>query len=132
MTERKPAGVPVESFIDRQIREAQERGEFDNLPGEGKPLRDIDQPYDELWWVRRKLKDEGLSYLPPSLQLRRDVEKARAAIDDARSERQVREIVQEMNTQIRHVNRTLMHGPASTVTLLDEDAEVERWRRARD
>jgi DnaJ family protein C protein 28 len=27
-----------ESWIDEQIREAQERGQFDNLPGKGKPL----------------------------------------------------------------------------------------------
>ena len=27
-----------ESWIDQQIREAQERGEFDNLPGKGRPL----------------------------------------------------------------------------------------------
>ena len=27
-----------ESAIDTQIREAQERGDFDNLPGQGRPL----------------------------------------------------------------------------------------------
>lgn len=27
-----------ESVVDRQIRQARERGEFDNLPGMGKPL----------------------------------------------------------------------------------------------
>jgi hypothetical protein len=27
-----------ESLLDRQIRAAQERGEFDDLPGAGKPL----------------------------------------------------------------------------------------------
>ncbi|MBY8850638.1 hypothetical protein [Saccharothrix longispora] len=29
MTERKPAGVGLETWIERQIREAQERGEFE-------------------------------------------------------------------------------------------------------
>ncbi|SMC89901.1 DUF1992 domain-containing protein [Lentzea albidocapillata] len=38
MTQRKPPGMGFESWIDRQIREAQERGEFDNLPSAGKPL----------------------------------------------------------------------------------------------
>ena len=32
-----------ESWIDRQIRQAQERGDFDNLPGKGKPLPPPDQ-----------------------------------------------------------------------------------------
>ncbi len=30
-----------ESPVERAIREAQERGEFDNLPGAGKPLRNL-------------------------------------------------------------------------------------------
>ena len=35
------------------IREAQERGEFDNLPGAGKPLTDLGDTDDPMWWVRR-------------------------------------------------------------------------------
>ena len=38
MTERKPREISFTSWIDRQINEAQERGDFDNLPGAGKPL----------------------------------------------------------------------------------------------
>ena len=30
--------MPIESAIEKQIREAMDRGEFDNLPGSGKPL----------------------------------------------------------------------------------------------
>jgi hypothetical protein len=60
MTERKPAGVPWESWIDRQIRRAEERGEFDDLPGAGRPIPDLDKPFDELWWVKDKLRREGL------------------------------------------------------------------------
>jgi hypothetical protein len=41
-----------ESRIERQIREAQERGEFDNLPGAGKPLPDRGTAYDEDWWIK--------------------------------------------------------------------------------
>ncbi|MGE0433012.1 MAG: DUF1992 domain-containing protein, partial [Planctomycetota bacterium] len=32
MVDRKPTGMQWESWIDRLIREADERGEFDNLP----------------------------------------------------------------------------------------------------
>ncbi|MEV4218944.1 DUF1992 domain-containing protein [Nonomuraea sp. NPDC049725] len=52
MTERKPGGMQFESWVDRQIREAQERGEFDDLPGAGKPLPGADKPYDEHWWIK--------------------------------------------------------------------------------
>lgn len=50
-----------ESWVDRVIREAAERGEFDNLPGMGKPIEDLDQPYDENWWVKRWIEREKLS-----------------------------------------------------------------------
>jgi hypothetical protein len=49
-----------ESWIDRQIREAEERGEFDNLPGAGKPLKDLDKPQDADWWVKRLIARENL------------------------------------------------------------------------
>lgn len=42
----------VERIAENRIREAMARGEFDNLPGEGKPIPDIDDPYDPLWWVK--------------------------------------------------------------------------------
>lgn len=129
MTAREPAAErPWETWVERQIREAQERGEFDNLPGAGRPLPDLDRPRDELWWVRRKLRDEQLSYLPPTLQLRKDVERARERIARARSEREVRGILAEINERIRLVNASALEGPASTVAPLDEEQTVRRWR----
>lgn len=129
MAGRKPAGESWESWVDRQVREAQARGEFDDLPGKGKPIPDLGRPYDELWWVRRKLKDEGLSYVPPSLQLRKDVETARARIRAARTEAEVRQIVRDLNQHIRRANRTVLKGPRTAVSPLDEEAAVSEWRR---
>jgi hypothetical protein len=52
--------APVfESFIERKIREAKEAGEFDRLPGEGKPLR-LRHADDPDWWVKSKIEDENL------------------------------------------------------------------------
>ena len=42
-----------ESVADRQIREAMDRGEFDDLPGSGQPLPDAGAPYDPTWWAKR-------------------------------------------------------------------------------
>lgn len=128
MSEKKPSGVSWESFIERQIREASERGDFDNLPGAGEPIRDLDRPRDDLWWVREKLRREEVSYLPPSLQLRKQVEDAREAVDRAGSEVEVRRIVAAVNERIVAVNRTGGSGPPSTLMPLDADAMVERWR----
>lgn len=129
MLPRKPAGDSWESWVDQQIREAQDRGDFDDLAGAGRPLAEDDRHYDELWWVRKKLKEENLSHLPPTLQVRKDVEDARERIARAASERQVRRIVAEINERVREVNRTAVRGPASTVMPLDVDRMVRRWRR---
>ena len=40
--------MAYERPVDRAIREAAERGAFDNLPGSGKPLPDTG-PADDLW-----------------------------------------------------------------------------------
>jgi hypothetical protein len=32
-----------------------EAGQFDDLPGAGKPIPDLAEPHDELWWVRKWL-----------------------------------------------------------------------------
>lgn len=132
VTERKPPGVSWESWTDRQIREAQERGDFNDLPGAGKPLQGLHEPRDDLWWVRRKMRDEQLSYLPPTLQIRRDVEIAREQIAAAPTEREVRRIVAAINERIREVNRTAVNGPPSSVMPLDVERAVLGWRQQQD
>ena len=65
---------------EERIRAAQEAGEFDQLLGFGKPIPGIDEPHDELWWVKDKLKREQIAALPPALQIRRDVEQTLAGL----------------------------------------------------
>jgi hypothetical protein len=131
MSERKPPGVTWETWIDRQIREGMQRGDFDDLPGHGRPLRDLDGPRDDLWWVRDKLRREGASYLPPTVAIRKDAEDAEAAIAAADSEEVVRRVLAEVNARIRAVNRTVTAGPPSTVAPFDVERTVAAWRRAR-
>lgn len=131
MTERKPPGVSWESWIDRQIREGMERGEFDALPGHGRPLRDVDRPRDEMWWVKDKLRREKASFLPPTLAVRKEVEDARAAIAASASEAEVRRIVADINARIVEVNSRVTAGPPSTLAPLDPERTVERWRAER-
>ena len=131
MTERKPPGVSWETWIDRQIREGIERGDFDGLPGHGKPLRGIDRPRDELWWVRDKLRREDVSYLPPALVLRKEVQDARTRIAAAADEATVREIVAGLNERIVAANSRATAGPPTTQAPLDVEQLVEQWAEAR-
>lgn len=50
----------IQQIAEDKIRSAIEAGEFDHLPGFGKPLAILDEPYDENWWVRRKLQAEAI------------------------------------------------------------------------
>jgi hypothetical protein len=128
MTQKKPPNMSWESFVERQIREAQDSGEFDNLPGIGKPIAELDKPDDELWWVKNLLKRERLSILPPSLEILRTVERKLENIFRLRDEEQVRRAVGRLNEQIRKANFAITWGPASTIGPLDVEDVVARWR----
>ena len=97
MTGRKPPGVSWEGWTERLIREGIERGEFDDLPGRGRPLAGLDEPRDELWWVRDKLRREELDALPPSLALRRDRQQLLDNLAAFEDEAAVRATVEELN-----------------------------------
>lgn len=59
---RKRPPIDWESAVDKAIREAQERGEFDNLPGKGKPLRWDDEHVPPEWrMAARILKNAGFA-----------------------------------------------------------------------
>lgn len=66
MSDNKPiiSERALQIVAENKILAAIESGEFDNLPGFGKPCALIDEPYDPFWWVRQKLKREELS-IPP-------------------------------------------------------------------
>jgi hypothetical protein len=133
MTERKPAGVNFETWVDAQIRAGQDSGAFDNLPGAGKPLPGRGQPYDEDWWVKRKLSEEELStdaLLPTSLRLRKEIEQLPDTVRALAAQRLVREAVAELNERIVAWLRspTPPHVPVRRV---DVEQVVEQWRAAR-
>ncbi|WP_327290063.1 J-domain-containing protein [Streptomyces sp. NBC_01198] len=131
MTERKPPGVSFETWADKQIRDAERRGEFAALPGAGKPLPSLDAPYDEMWWIRRKMQQEGLSALPPSLVLRKEAEDAMEAVARAATEAQVRRIVGTINDKLREALRRPPEGPPLGRGLFDVEQVVADWRAAR-
>ena len=128
MTERKPPGVGFETWVERQIREAVDRGEFDDLPGAGMPIPDLDKPHDELWWIKQKLRRENLPYLPPTIALRKEAEDALLAASQATSEAQVRRIVADINGKIAEGNRKAASGPPLNLMPFDVERVVSRWR----
>jgi hypothetical protein len=130
MTERKPPGTSWESWIEAQIRVAMEQGAFENLPGAGKPLPNLED-YDPMWWVNQLARREQISLLPPSLDLRRKVEKELAAIGKLADEATVRRRVAALNVEIARINATVVEGPPTSLGTLDVNQVVARWRRTR-
>jgi hypothetical protein len=132
MTERKPAGMRFESWVERQIREAQERGEFDNLPGAGKPLSSLTGNYDEMWWVKQVVRRENLSVLPPMLALRKEAEELLAGLADIPAEAMVRDQVEDYNARVVATIREPRDGPLVRIPRrLVVDDVVAEWARRR-
>ena len=48
-------------IAEQRIQEAMERGAFDNLPGMGRPIPDLDQPYEPDWWIKKWLLRERIA-----------------------------------------------------------------------
>lgn len=124
----------VQGMVERQIRQAQDRGAFDNLPGAGQPLRDLGGPHDENWWLRQHLLREGVSgaaFLPPALALRKAIEDLPEQVRELATEAQVRLAVDRLNDRILDALRKPGEGPPVTVMAVDVEVIVLGWRFAR-
>ncbi|MCH1865007.1 DUF1992 domain-containing protein [Nocardioides sp. CFH 31398] len=121
------------SWVDLQIRKAQERGDFENLPGAGKPLDQlIGRGDDPDWWVKRLIEREKITgVLPPALQLRKDDAALADHLDALSAESDVRREVTEFNARIKHALLTNLGGPPVITERRDVEAEVEAWRARR-
>jgi len=125
MSDRQARGV------DRQIQEAEARGEFQNLPGAGKPIPGIGGPLAEDWWLHQQSTREnlGLDALPPALRLAREVEELPAVLDRQGDESAVRARISELNVRIKRALIGPIEGPPLRFGLLDAEATVAAWRR---
>lgn len=91
-----------ESWVDEAIEEARERGDFDNLPGQGKPLTIETNAYDpEMNLAYSTLKSAG--YAPTWMELDRQITAGRAELDEflERSARFLQALRQEIVAQTR-------------------------------
>jgi hypothetical protein len=122
-----------EAGVEAQIRAAQERGEFDNLPGAGRPLPGRNEPYDEMWWIKGFLERESLPtdlLLPTPLLLRKKIEQIPDEVRDLPSEQSVRAVVRDLNGQIVEWLRNPV-GPRVVVRPVEVEAVVRQWRADR-
>jgi hypothetical protein len=118
-------------WVDLQIRRAIERGDFDNLPGAGKPLKLPDR-HDPDWWVKNLIEREQITgVLPPALALRKEDAQLDAVLDREAKEQGVRRIVDDFNRRVVEARRQLLGGPPVVTPTRDVDQAVVAWRARR-
>jgi hypothetical protein len=121
-----------ETYVDRAIREAQERGDFDDLPGAGQPLPDRGELYDEDWWIKQLIVREQLGGLAPTtLKIRKEAEELMTTLAAKTSEAEVRAIVVDLNRRIDRAQRSLVDGPPVVLKQFDVDEVVRQWHDQR-
>lgn len=136
-TERRAAAAAriehQDRWVELQIKAAQERGAFDNLPGLGKPLPHLGETHDPDWWLKQFVEREHVTgVLPPALQLRRDDEDLDTLLDKQHSEHDVRRIVTDFNDRVQAAFYQPLGGPPLITKKRDIDGEVAAWRRRRN
>lgn len=132
MTKRRPPGMSNSEWVESQIALAQNQGEFDDLPGAGKPLKLADQ-HDPDWWVKDFIRREDVeteALLPPAMQLRKEKQQVHEKVRGMRRESEVREYLADLNNRIRTAIRDTT-GPVVPTGQVDEDVVIAQWRMDR-
>ena len=119
-------------WVDQQIRIAEARGDFDDLPGAGKPIEGLGEQHDPDWWVKKLIEREQITgVLPPSLQLRKDDAQLEERLDAITVESDVRREVEDFNARVIHARYTPVDGPPLITMPRDVEETVAAWAARR-
>lgn len=120
------------AYVEVALAQAARRGDFDDLPGAGKPLKGLGGTHDPDWWIRRKIEREQLSGLgPPALTLRVENTQLDERLDALGAESAVREVLDDFNRRVVEARRQLLGGPPVVTPTRDPDSEIARWHERR-
>ena len=121
------------AIVEISIEQAIRRGDFDNLPGAGKPIPGLGTTTDPDWWIRRKIERERLTGLgPPALTLRTEYAELATRLDELRTADEVRAYLEDFNHRVIEARRQLLGGPPVVTPTVEIDEWVGDWRARRD
>ena len=120
-----------QTWVDLQVRQAMERGDFDNLPGTGKPIEGLGEHHDPDWWLKKLVERERITVLPPSVALRKEDAELDDALDRYAVESEVRRHVEDFNERVIRARYSLSPGPPLVTMPRDVDATVAAWHERR-
>jgi hypothetical protein len=119
-----------QTWVDLQVQRAMERGDFDDLPGAGKPLK-LDATHDPNWWLKKLVEREHVAVLPPSLALRKEDAELDETLDALNTEAEVRRHLTDFNERVVAARYRLPEGPPLVTMPRDVEATVAAWRERR-
>lgn len=126
------AAVDRAAFIESAIQVAIRRGDFDDLPGAGKPIEGLGDHHDPDWWIRRKIETENLTGLgPPAILLRNEDRELDDHLDLLGREADVREVLEDFNRRVIDARRQLQGGPPVVTAPRDIEEAVAAWAQRR-
>lgn len=127
-----PSGDRDRARVESALEQAIARGDFDDLPGAGRPL-DLPPSHDPDWWIRQRLAEDDVdrdALLPVVVLLRREYEQRDGTLAELPTEQLVREYAAEF-TQRVHEDRRENPLARMMAPEMDPDDAVERWRELR-
>ena len=119
------------TWVDLQVRQAMERGDFDDLPGAGKPIEGLGDQHDPDWWIKKLVERENIAVLPPSIQLRKEDRELDDRLDKIHYEAEVRNVLEDFNKRVIAARYGNPVGPPLVTMPRDVEETVEAWRRRR-
>jgi len=121
----------IHTWVDQQIQQAIARGDFDNLPGAGKPVEGLGEEHDPDWWLKKLVERERLVVLPASVQLRKDDAELDDLLDRQPTEKAAREVVEDFNARVLHARYGIPTGPPLITQLRDVEETIASWHERR-
>ncbi|VEN74249.1 Molecular chaperone DnaJ [Candidatus Desulfarcum epimagneticum] len=99
-----------EKIVEERIRQSLEKGEFDNLPGSGKPLSDEDASIPEdLRMAYKILKNAGC--LPPEIELKKKIAETRDLMENMEETGERYRMLKKLNFLIMKLNSMRRSSP---------------------
>ncbi len=110
--------ISFHKIVEKRIKDAQKKGDFDDLPGSGEPIKIEDDSHvpEDLRLVYKILKNANC--VPPEIQLRKDIRRMEDMLEGIKDEKEKYRQIKKINFLIMQLNMTKQASP------LLEDSEI--------